>query len=329
MGRQPLQKKQRKKTAETAASGDVEEEETVELPPKRKKSKKANTEADVAELAADVAEDAAVQEKPKGKKNKKGQDAEAQQRAKKSKKANIDDGDEEDEDAGDKDEQDEDEEEVKASKAAGKEAANTPGNDEPNLRLFVGGLAWTVTQETLQKDFSECGEIADCHLLMDKETGNSRGIAFITFKDEAGVQAALKYDGEDYAGRSINVAISNREGSKGKGKGKGKDSKGKGKGKDGKGKGKGPGPKPAGCSSVVVKGLSYEVTEDDLYTVFESCGSSGPSNVKVLMDWDSGKSKGIAFVDFDDTGAVDEAMKLSETELKGRCFFMDYATPRN
>jgi len=243
--------------------------------------------------------------------------------------ADIDGVGKQDEDTADKEEEDEQEEAIQTPKAANKEAATASEKDGPNLRVFVGGLAWTVTEETLQKDFSECGEIADCHLMTDKESGKSRGIAFITFKDEAGVQAVLKFDGQDYAGRSINVAISNREGNKGKGKGKGKDSKGKGKGKDSKGKGKGPGQKPDGCTSVVVKGLSYEVTGDDLYTVFKNCGSSGPSNVKVLQDWDTGKSKGVAFVDFDDSGAVDEAMKRSETELKGRCFFMDYAKPRD
>merc|ERR1712217_832433 len=89
----------------------------------------------------------------------------------------------------------------------------------------------------------------------------------------------------------------------------------------------GPGPKPAGCTSVVVKGLAYAVTSGDLEKVFEKCGD-GPTNVKLLTDRETGQSRGIAFVDFDSEAAVDEAMKLTETELKGRTFFMDYSTPR-
>jgi len=309
----PKRKKAKKATIEADTAADVADDDDNQKKAKGKKKKNKTEDVDSAEVAAEVAEDAEVQEKPKGKK-KKNQDVESEQKTKKAKT-----------DAGDKEE----EEEQDASKPASTEAASTSGKDEPNLRVFVGSLAWSVTEETLKKDFSECGEITDCHLLTDKESGRSRGIAFITFKDEAGVQAALKFDGEDYAGRPLNVAISNKEGNKGKGKGKGKDGKGKGKGKDGKGKGKGPAQKPDGCTSVVVKGLSYEVTDDDLYTAFKDCGSSGPSNVKVLTDRDTGASKGIAFVDFDDTSAVDAAMKLSETELKGRCFFMDYARPRD
>lgn len=76
-----------------------------------------------------------------------------------------------------------------------------------------------------------------------------------------------------------------------------------------------------------MKGLSYEVTDSDLQKVFQKCGD-GPTNVKLLMDRETGNSRGLAFVDFDDEAAVDEAMKFSETELKGRAFFMDYSKPR-
>lgn len=105
---------------------------------------------------------------------------------------------------------------------------------------------------------------------------------------------------------------------------KARDSKGKGKGK---GKTT-PGEKPAGCTSVVVKKLSYEATEADLIKTFGGCGG-GPSDIKILTDWETGKSKGIAFVDFANDKAVDEAMKLSGGVIKGHMFFMDYAKPRD
>merc|ERR1711976_565454 len=106
--------------------------------------------------------------------------------------------------------------------------------------------------------------------MMDLDTGKSKGIAFITMADKAGFDAALKYDGEEYAGRKINVSKANSTGGKGnngkgKGDGKGKD---KGKGKS-KGKGKGIGEKPEGCTSVVVEGLSFEVTSEDLKECFK------------------------------------------------------------
>eukprot|EP00746_Dinoflagellata_sp_MGD_P097652 gnl/MRDRNA2_/MRDRNA2_39195_c0_seq1.p1 gnl/MRDRNA2_/MRDRNA2_39195_c0~~gnl/MRDRNA2_/MRDRNA2_39195_c0_seq1.p1 ORF type:complete len:545 (-),score=164.60 gnl/MRDRNA2_/MRDRNA2_39195_c0_seq1:173-1807(-) len=370
-------------------------------------------------------------------------------------------------------------------------------------KVFVGGVPWSCTEEVLRKDFSECGEIVDFHMVKDFATGLFKGIALITYKDEAGVQAALAYNGDDYGGRRLEVRRDNKAGEKGtKGKGKGKNStagqdnsggelevfirglppeakekelkkefskcgdvsrckmdvdmanqfrckgyawitfktqqgmtnalardcseylgstitvqrtvehkssnkksqdsvevfvrgfssdtkqhafskhfaacgeierinmprgsdgscKGyawitfKGmeaaekataqnetqyqgsklkieiagkhrEGAKGKAAGKGSGQKPAGCTSIVVKGLAYDATEDDLRSMFASCGN-GPQNISILSDWNTGKSKGIAFVDFDDEKAIDPAMELSGSKIKGRAFTLDYAAPR-
>jgi len=292
-------RKAAKKAALEAAEKGEEEVDAAEAKRLRKAAKKA-----AAEAAAAGAEETPAKAKEKRK------DAvelteEAETPAKKKKKSTND----------------EDEGEKEAPK---KETA--VGEDPNPFRLFIGGVAYDVDQETLHKDFSECGEVVDIKLMMDLDTGRSKGIAFITMADQAGYDAALKYDGQEYAGRPLNVSKAKSTGNKGKGKdGKGE---GKGKGKDkGKSKGKGIGEKPDGCTSVVVKGLSYEVTSEDLTECFKNCGK-GATNVKLLCDADTGASRGMAFVDFDDTNAVDEAMKLTETFLKGRAFFMRYSEPR-
>jgi len=201
------------------------------------------------------------------------------------------------------------------------------GGDENTV--FVRGLPFSCTEESLTKDFADCGELVSLRMPLNDE-GSCRGIAFIKYTSKEGMDKAMAFNETDYGGRTIfcsDAAIKPEGKGKGKdGKGKGKDGKGKGKGKD-KGKSKGPGPKPAGCTSVVVKGLSYEATDVDLQKVFGKCGS-GPTNVKLLTDRETGESRGMAFVDFDDEKAVGEAMKLSETELKGRKFYMDYSKPR-
>merc|ERR1719215_2133556 len=296
---QPVKKKKNKKVAAD------EEEQAEEQPAKKNKKKKEVTEetaepteeeiadakkaAKAAAAAAAAEETEEVVETPKSKKNK-----------------------------GTADKSEEAEEPVK-KKQKNDEGADTKNSEPESFRLFVGGIAWSVDADQLRKDFEECGAAADVKLLMDRDTGNSRGIAFITMTDKKGFDAALAYDGEEYAGRKLNVSVATSNGEKGKGKGKGKDGKGKGKGKTKT--------KPEGCTSVVVKGLSYEVTEEDLTKCFKACGD-GPTNVKVLMDKETGQSRGMAFVDFDDTNAVDEAMKLSETNLKGRCFYTDYSVPK-
>merc|ERR1712187_1031356 len=87
----------------------------------------------------------------------------------------------------------------------------------------------------------ECGEIERLSLLKNDE-GNIKGIAFIQFKSSDAIEKALKYDSQEYGGRTIYVSKAGDGGKGGKdgkdGKGKGKDGKDKGKGKKGKSKGK-------------------------------------------------------------------------------------------
>lgn len=110
------------------------------------------------------------------------------------------------------------------------------GKDERTENtVFLKGLPFSATEETLRKDFSECGEIESLKLPLNEEK-QSRGICFIKYTTEAGCEAALKFDSTEYGGRKIIVTRAG-EGAKGKdAKGKGKDKDGKGKGKDGKGK---------------------------------------------------------------------------------------------
>lgn len=285
-------KNKQKATQEGVAADQPAEEEQAKQ--KKKGAKSAAKTAPVEAEAAEADEDADAEAAPKKKKKKTGEAAPA--------------------------------EEAKGKTVEKGSQGAADGSDPNPFRIFVGGIPWSIDEDTLRKDFGECGTVVDLKLLMDRETGQSRGIAFITMADEDGFKAALKYDGEDYCGRTLNVSKANSDGGKGD-KGKGDKGKGKGKSKDGKGKGKGPGEKPAGCTSVVLKGLSYEATSADLQKLFAKCGS-GPTNVKLLTDRETGESKGMAFIDFDDGAAVDQAMKLTETMLKGRAFFMDYSKPR-
>merc|ERR1712039_219498 len=109
------------------------------------------------------------------------------------------------------------------------------GRDENTV--FVRGLPFATTEETLKKDFAECGEIISLRMPLNDE-GSCRGIAFIKYSDKEGMDKAIKFNETDYGGRTISVtdAADKPEG-KAKGKGKdGKDGKRKGKGKKGKGK---------------------------------------------------------------------------------------------
>jgi len=71
--------------------------------------------------------------------------------------------------------------------------------------VFVGNLAWDVTDDAMRKLFSSCGEISTVRLSYDKHTGNFRGFGHIDFKEQAGADEAIKLYGETLLGREIRV----------------------------------------------------------------------------------------------------------------------------
>merc|ERR1711918_306572 len=84
-----------------------------------------------------------------------------------------------------------------------------------------------------------------------------------------------------------------------------------------------------GCTTVFVGKLSDDVWDEDgaqLTEFFKDCGSV--SNVRFMTDRETQAFKGCAWVDFEDTDATDEAVKLNGSELCGRNIKVDFAAPR-
>merc|ERR1712019_297631 len=72
------------------------------------------------------------------------------------------------------------------------------------MGVFVRGLPFATTEETLKKDFAECGEIVSLRMPLNDE-GSCRGIAFIKYSDKDGRDKAMKFNETDYGGRTISV----------------------------------------------------------------------------------------------------------------------------
>src|SRR5476651_232007 len=73
-------------------------------------------------------------------------------------------------------------------------------------KLFVGNLPYSVTSERLQEAFSQFGTVASSKVIVDRETGRSRGFAFLEMEsDEMGAAAMQAMNGALLDGRSIAV----------------------------------------------------------------------------------------------------------------------------
>ena len=73
-------------------------------------------------------------------------------------------------------------------------------------KLFVGNLNFDTTKEELEAVFSEVGQIVDCFLPKDRETGRPRGFAFVEYADPSSAgEAVTKFDGLELGGRNLRV----------------------------------------------------------------------------------------------------------------------------
>ena len=73
-------------------------------------------------------------------------------------------------------------------------------------KLFVGGLSWGTGDEQLKAAFESFGTVSDAKVVMDRESGRSRGFGFVSFSEDDAAQRALsEMDGKELDGRSIRV----------------------------------------------------------------------------------------------------------------------------
>lgn len=72
--------------------------------------------------------------------------------------------------------------------------------------LYVGGLPYTTTESAVRELFTEVGEVSTVRLIMDRETGQSKGFAFVDMADDASASEAItKFNGYQFGGRSLVV----------------------------------------------------------------------------------------------------------------------------
>jgi cold-inducible RNA-binding protein len=72
-------------------------------------------------------------------------------------------------------------------------------------KVYVGNLPYSTTEEELQELFSSCGEVERAQLITDRDTGRSKGFAFVTFATKEALDSALERNGEELSGRALRI----------------------------------------------------------------------------------------------------------------------------
>jgi RNA recognition motif-containing protein len=77
-------------------------------------------------------------------------------------------------------------------------------------KLYVGGLSYSTTSDTLREYFAQCGTVESAAVITDKFSGQSRGFGFVEMSTSEEAQRAIaELNGKDLDGRKLTVNLSN------------------------------------------------------------------------------------------------------------------------
>ncbi|KAK4191433.1 hypothetical protein QBC35DRAFT_13049 [Podospora australis] len=161
-------------------------------------------------------------------------------------------------------------------------------------KMFIGGLNWETTDESLRDYFSQFGEVIECTVMRDGASGRSRGFGFLTFKDPKTVNIVMVK--EHYLdGKIIDPkrAIPRDEQEK--------------------------------TSKIFVGGVSQETTDHEFREYFAQFGRV--VDATLMMDKDTGRPRGFGFVTFESEAGVDACL-AANLEIHGKPIEVKKAQPR-
>jgi RNA recognition motif-containing protein len=78
--------------------------------------------------------------------------------------------------------------------------------NEMAMKLYVGGLAYAITDKDLEALFTEFGAVVSSTVIKDRDSGQSKGFGFVEMSDDTAAKAAMSaLNGKEVSGRSIMV----------------------------------------------------------------------------------------------------------------------------
>ncbi|XP_057682568.1 heterogeneous nuclear ribonucleoprotein A1-like [Corythoichthys intestinalis] len=154
-----------------------------------------------------------------------------------------------------------------------------PREPEQLRKLFIGGLSFETTDDSLRAHFEQWGSLTDCVVMRDTNNRRSRGFGFVTYSSVQEVDAAMaarphKVDGRVVEPkRAVSREDSNRPGAH------------------------------VTVKKIFVGGIKEDTEESHMRDYFQQFGKI--EAIEIMNDRNTGRKRGFAFVTFDDHDAVD------------------------
>ncbi|CAK9137666.1 unnamed protein product [Ilex paraguariensis] len=191
-------------------------------------------------------------------------------------------------------------------------------DDSDHSKLFVGGICWDTTEDTLREHFGQYGTVIGCVVAKDRNSGSPRGFAFVSFSDSDALNKALE-DTHEILGRTVEVkkAIPRSEQHQNQQQSRWltRNSRSSGRSSD-----------QFRTKKIFVGGLSANLTEEEFKSYFEKFGRI--TDVVVMHDNVTHRPRGFGFITFDSEDAVEDVMQKNYYELSGKLVEVKRAVPK-
>uniref|UniRef100_A0A8C5UIJ7 Heterogeneous nuclear ribonucleoprotein A/B n=1 Tax=Malurus cyaneus samueli TaxID=2593467 RepID=A0A8C5UIJ7_9PASS len=162
-------------------------------------------------------------------------------------------------------------------------------------KMFVGGLSWDTSKKDLKDYFTKFGEVTDCTIKMDPNTGRSRGFGFILFKEPGSVEKVLEQKEHRLDGRLIDPK-------------------------------KAMAMKKDPVKKIFVGGLNPEATEEKIREYFGEFGEI--EAIELPMDPKTNKRRGFVFITFKEEDPVKKVLEKKFHNVSGSKCEIKVAQPK-